>query len=250
MTTRDKSAGTQDSPAILEVYGAAKRRPCDWWKWQGFVLDLFAWVFFLAALLAAFLFLFFLEDPDGSNARNPELGTDPAGRHLPAIGQKDCGPTASRRPARAAEGAAILPAQPPVQNAVIVPSSGFRVSRLLDAIRQVESSNRPDPPDRDQGRSIGPYQIQRKYWIDAGVPWPYQAVRSERGGRATVLAYWRRRAPEALAAGDLQVLARIHNGGPKWAAKPATLDYWRRVRGALAAVRFNAEYAENAETKG
>jgi len=182
--------------------------------------------------------------------RNPELGTDPAGRHLPAIGQKDCGPTASRRPTRAAEDAAILPAQPPVQNAVIVPSSGFRVSRLLDAIRQVESSGRPDPPDRDGGRSIGPYQIQRDYWTDAGVPWPYQAVRSEREGRATVLAYWRRRAPEALAAGDLQVLARIHNGGPKWAAKPTTLDYWRRVLTVLPSVRFNAENAEKAETKG
>jgi hypothetical protein len=39
--------------------------------------------------------------------------------------------------------------------------------------------------------------------------------------------------PEALASGDLEVLARIHNGGPRGAQSPATLDYWRRVRADL-----------------
>jgi len=118
---------------------------------------------------------------------------------------------------------------------------------LLAAIRQVESSGRANPPDRDQGRSIGPYQIQRRYWTDARVAWPYEAVRGEREGRLTVLAYWRRRAPAALAAGDLQVLARIHNGGPNWTAKPATSAYWRRVLGALSAIPFTAETAEKRE---
>jgi hypothetical protein len=142
---------------------------------------------------------------------------------------------------------------PPVNNAQnnrppAAPHSALRaphsINRLLDAIRQVESSNRANPPDRDGGRSIGPYQIQHDYWLDARVAWPYQAVRGEREARLTVLAYWRRHAPSALAAGDLQILARIHNGGPRWAAKPATLDYWRRVVAALATVRFNAENAE------
>jgi hypothetical protein len=52
-----------------------------------------------------------------------------------------------------------------------------------------------------------------------------------------MLAYWRRYAAAALAAGDLATLARVHNGGPGGARNPATLAYWRRVRAAMEANR-------------
>ena len=81
---------------------------------------------------------------------------------------------------------------------------------LLAAIRQVESAG-DDRAVGDGGRSRGPYQIG--------------------------LAYWRRYAPAALAAGDLATLARVHNGGPGGAGLRATLGYWRRVKVAMEAQR-------------
>jgi len=93
-----------------------------------------------------------------------------------------------------------------------------------------ESSGQAAPPDGDDGRAIGPYQIHHDYWIDSSLPGRYADCRSEPYARRVVLAYFRRYEPAALAAGRLDILARLHNGGPGWAAKPATLDYWRRVR--------------------
>ena len=43
-------------------------------------------------------------------------------------------------------------------------------------------------------------------------------------------AYLKRHAPEAWAAGDVQTLARVHNGGPKGHLKPATKSYGVRVK--------------------
>jgi len=57
-----------------------------------------------------------------------------------------------------------------------------------------------------------------------------------------MLAYWYRHARTSLRiattpgvfAGDrlraLEALARIHNGGPRGAAKPATAPYWAKVK--------------------
>jgi len=117
--------------------------------------------------------------------------------------------------------------------------------RLLRAIRQVESGGRATPPDGDGGEAIGQYQIHFAYWQDARVPGRYQHCRQEPYARRVVLAYWRRYAPavaaraamagkpEALASGDLEVLARTHNGGPRGAASPATVGYWHRIRADL-----------------
>jgi hypothetical protein len=44
-----------------------------------------------------------------------------------------------------------------------------------------------------------------------------------------VEAYLARYAPRALAQGDWQTLARIHNGGPAGARNPATRAYWKRM---------------------
>lgn len=108
------------------------------------------------------------------------------------------------------------------------------MTALLAAMRQVESHGN-DHAVGDQGRSRGPYQIQRAYWVEGGgradrygedVVNPFACVR-------VILGYWRRHCPHALAGGDLQGLARTHNGGPAGSRRTATQDYWRRVRAAM-----------------
>jgi len=109
---------------------------------------------------------------------------------------------------------------------------------LLDAIRQVESSDLENPPRGDGGLARGPYQIHRVYWIDAVEHVPdlggrYEDVDDREYAECIVLAYWHRHEPAALAAGDFETLARCHNGGPNWRRKPATKAYWTRVKEAL-----------------
>lgn len=106
---------------------------------------------------------------------------------------------------------------------------------ILDAIRTVESGNRDDVPDGDDGRAIGPYQIHEVYWRDAVAAEPslggnYQDCRQRDYAERVVAAYMRRWAPEAWDRGDAEVIARIHNGGPRGAALAATVGYWQRVR--------------------
>ena len=111
---------------------------------------------------------------------------------------------------------------------------------LLAAIRQVESKG-DDNAVGDGGDSIGPYQIQLPYWTDGGGDAGRYRLDAWFADRCTpiILGYWRRYCPRALAGGDLQTLARTHNGGPKWHATPkrraATAEYWRKVRAAMAA---------------
>jgi len=107
-----------------------------------------------------------------------------------------------------------------------------RLQPLFDAIRHVETGGQADPAAAvgDGGRSIGPYQIGRAYWQDANVPGDWSHVRGRRYAERVMLAYWRRYVPEALAAGDTRVLARVHNGGPRGHDKRATLRYWGKVR--------------------
>jgi len=104
--------------------------------------------------------------------------------------------------------------------------------QLLDAIRQVETGGKADPANAvgDGGRSLGPYQITRAYWRDSGVPGKYQQVRSKAYAERVMTAYWKRYCPTALARGDWQTLARVHNGGPNGRSEQRTSSYWRRVR--------------------
>jgi hypothetical protein len=110
------------------------------------------------------------------------------------------------------------------------------VRALLDAIRQVESGGRTDVVG-DQGRSFGPYQIQREYWKDSGVPGRFSQVRHPSYAERVIVRYWQKYCPEALREGDLKTLARVHNGGPAGARKASTLKYWHRVRRELEAQR-------------
>ena len=47
--------------------------------------------------------------------------------------------------------------------------------------------------------------------------------------RRVVSAYLQRYAPQAWASGDVETLARIHNGGPRGDRKPATVNYGKKV---------------------
>lgn len=116
--------------------------------------------------------------------------------------------------------------------AATLPADARAVERLLDAMEWVESNGNPAAVG-DGGRSIGPLQIQRAYWSDAGVPGRYDQVRDRAYARRVVRAWWRRHCPAALAAGDLERLARCHNGGPAGHRKPATRAYWGKVRAAM-----------------
>jgi hypothetical protein len=107
-------------------------------------------------------------------------------------------------------------------------------------MRQVESGGN-DHAVGDGGAAHGPYQIHKAYHDDAAeqlrregraLPagdWIAQ-VEDEPTARALVLAYWRRYSAKALAAGDLEALARRHNGGLRAANSKAAGAYWRKVR--------------------
>jgi hypothetical protein len=120
------------------------------------------------------------------------------------------------------------------------PQSDERIDQVLDAIRIVETGGEPNggrDATGDQGRSIGPYQIQRAYWIDSGVAGRWEDCREPEYARRVVKAYWMRYCANAYERVDAEVLARIHNGGATGHRKAGTRGYWRRVERELARLR-------------
>jgi hypothetical protein len=107
------------------------------------------------------------------------------------------------------------------------------IEELFSAIRAVESRGN-DKAVGDGGRAIGAYQIHYAYWRDSGVPGRWKQCRNRKYAERVMRAYWRRFCPKALAAGDWQTLAMVHNGGPKGHVKRTALNYWRRLRCAIA----------------
>ena len=102
------------------------------------------------------------------------------------------------------------------------------------ALHQVESSGRRTGLILgDQGRSRGPLQIMRAYHADSGVAGRYEMVDDLDYSRRVVTAYLKRYARAAWDAGDVDTLARVHNGGPRGAQKPQTKAYAARVRRAM-----------------
>ncbi len=97
------------------------------------------------------------------------------------------------------------------------------------ALHQVETSGRQGPILGDNGRSLGPLQISRAYFTDSRVAGTYEQVVDLPFARRVVSAYLQRYAPKAWAAGDVETLARIHNGGPRGDRKQATINYGKKV---------------------
>ena len=106
------------------------------------------------------------------------------------------------------------------------PDSFFR------ALHIVETSGKLGPTLGDQGRSLGPLQISRAYHKDSrvGNDSDYSRCADLEYSKKVVTAYLKRYAPQAYAAGNVEVLARVHNGGPKGAIKPNTKGYAVRVQ--------------------
>lgn len=112
----------------------------------------------------------------------------------------------------------------------IAPAFVYNKNTLLDAIKQVESSGGIN--NYGQNGELGPYQITENYWIDAVEHDPnlaergYYAVMEDEYARSVILAYWSRWAPEDS---NLEILARIHNGGPRGHLKESTIVYWNKI---------------------
>jgi hypothetical protein len=108
------------------------------------------------------------------------------------------------------------------------------VDEFFYAIGTVESGH-DDNAVGDGGASIGRYQIQKAYWLDATeydktIGGRYEDVRNPAYARRVMVAYFKRYARQAWEAKDWQTLARIHNGGPRGHEKQATVKYWEKVK--------------------
>ena len=101
------------------------------------------------------------------------------------------------------------------------------------ALHQVETSGRHGAILGDNGRSLGPLQISRAYHADSRVAGSYEQVTDITYARRVATAYLKRYAPQAWAQGDVDTLARIHNGGPIGHRKSATVGYAEKVRRAM-----------------
>lgn len=130
------------------------------------------------------------------------------------------------------------PTPQPALHARAVGPSSAQLDALLEALRWVESGGHKNGgrgATGDGGRAIGPYQIHRSYFVDARVAGRYEDCRDPAFARRVVIAYWQRWCPEALALRDLELLARVHNGGPRGDRKSSTLGYWKKVERRLVA---------------
>ena len=105
------------------------------------------------------------------------------------------------------------------------PSNSF-----FRALHIVETSGKLGPTIGDNGKALGPLQIHRAYHADSRVAGDYSRCADLEYSKRIVTAYLQRYAPQAWAAGDVETLARVHNGGPKGATKPATKSYAVRVQ--------------------
>ena len=115
---------------------------------------------------------------------------------------------------------------------------GSAMSHGFDRIIRHESQGNPNAIG-DQGRSHGLAQISVPYYIDArkemikrGItPPPFQAAVKDRYWTEQLMHYYMLRyCPKALASGDLETIAKIHNGGPAGAKKSATAKYWAKIK--------------------
>ena len=135
------------------------------------------------------------------------------------------------------------------------PDATYSWRQTLDAIRVVETggcANDGIGAKGDGGRALGPYQIWSVYHQDAAERDPTltdykRCLTSKSYSERVVAAYMRRYARGSLerlqahqgTLGDVEVVSRIHNGGPRGASKDATMAYWRKVRGALKAAALS-----------
>jgi hypothetical protein len=113
------------------------------------------------------------------------------------------------------------------------------ITLLLPLLIQAESSGDPNAIG-DGGNAIGILQIWEDYWTDGTeylkVDWPYKYSRDPQKAKAVTRAYllrygknYERKTGKKI---TMEILARIHNGGPEgWNPQypkkyKATTKYW------------------------
>ena len=103
---------------------------------------------------------------------------------------------------------------------------------FFNAIRQVETGGEPNDGRDTIGAAgeIGPYQITYAYWLDSNVKGEWKLCKQKAYAEKVMLAYWKRYDHKALKNKDLEILARIHNGGPRGYEKESTIPYWEKVK--------------------
>ena len=134
--------------------------------------------------------------------------------------------------------AGLQPAQPQT-------SKTYGWKDLLPAIRMVETGGSPKGglgAIGDNGNAFGPYQIWKIYHKDAATRDKTlnnyrRCLNSKSYSERVIKAYMKRYASAAArrldqgkaTRGDLETVARIHNGGPRGATKDSTKKYWAKV---------------------
>jgi hypothetical protein len=116
-------------------------------------------------------------------------------------------------------------------------SAKYTKEQFYHALLQVESSGNLNPPDGDNGKAIGPFQIWEVYWKDSGISNAYQDVRKIDIAKKCVEGYMSRYAKthwsNSMSISDIEICARIHNGGPNGYKNSNTLGYWNKFKSHL-----------------
>ena len=129
-------------------------------------------------------------------------------------------------------------------NRVSYTDDGSVSEQLIYAIREVETGHHPDPPDGDNGTSIGPYQITYGCWADVtdryddvpgqwaptGPGQPQTCARDDYSQKIVkrYLAIYATQDRLGRPPTD-EDRARIWNGGPNGYKKKATESYWDKI---------------------
>ena len=114
------------------------------------------------------------------------------------------------------------------------PLTEKEMTDVLAAIHIVESNDDPDAVG-DGGDSIGCYQIQKCYWLDAkefsDLGGTYLDCYNRGYADRTVRFYMARYATERRLGREVtqEDVARIHNGGPNGYKKECTKKFWKKV---------------------
>jgi hypothetical protein len=114
------------------------------------------------------------------------------------------------------------------------------IMALIPLLCQVESGNKALAVG-DGGLAIGILQIHSRYWKDGcyylAVDYPYKMAYNPVKAKEVVKGYLMRYGVAYQKTTGkpvtMEVLARIHNGGPKGYTKAATLPYWEKVKALL-----------------
>ena len=121
-----------------------------------------------------------------------------------------------------------------------VPTTEEEWDAMLNAIELVESNCNTNAVvvDVNGRRSVGCLQIQQPYLTDSRLSYTLDHMKDRAIAYAVAKAYLRRYGASYTRRtgkpATVEVLIRIHNGGPRGAERPVTLPYVEKVKSKLA----------------